>query len=70
VIGCPIVENEADREDTRGSELFWDGGVGSFGVLDDCERVIELNLENVQGVLLRPVLVDLERSLCEFVADM
>lgn len=70
MIGCPIVENEADREDNRGSELFWDGGVGSFGVFDDCERVIELNLENVQGVLLRPVLVDLERSLCEFVADM
>lgn len=39
-------------------------------MLDDCERVIELNFKNIQGVLLRLVLVDVERFLGKFVADV
>lgn len=50
--------------------FFWGDGVCSLGVLDDCERVIEFNLENVQGVLLRLALVDVEWFLGRFVADV
>lgn len=39
-------------------------------MLDDCERVIEFNFENVQGILLRLALVDVEWFLGKFVADV
>lgn len=60
------LENKVDCEDARGGKLFWEDEIGSLGVLD---YVIEFN-PNIQGVLLRLVLVDLERSLCEFIVDM